>query len=45
MKTQQIYAIPEVEFLTLSDTDLLTASGGGENSIELDEIEFKFEIH
>ena len=29
MKTQQIYAIPEVEILKLSDTDLLTASGGG----------------
>lgn len=41
MKTQQIYAIPEVEILKLSDTDLLTASGGGENSIELDEIEFQ----
>ncbi len=41
MKTQRIYAIPEVEFQTLSDIDLLTASGGGENSIELDEIEFR----
>ena len=41
MKTQQIYAIPEVEILKLPDTDLLTASGGGENSIELDEIEFR----
>lgn len=26
MKTQQIYAIPEVEILKLSDIDLLTAS-------------------
>lgn len=41
MKTQQIYAIPEVEILKLSDIDLLTASGGGENSIELDEIKFR----
>ena len=41
MKTQQIYAIPEVEILKLSDTDLLTASGGGENSIVLDVIEFR----
>ena len=41
MKTQQIYAIPEVEILKLSDTDLLTAIGGGANSIELDEIEFR----
>ena len=41
MKTQQIYVIPEVEILKLSDIDPLTASGGGENSIELDEFEFR----
>ena len=41
MKTQRIYAIPEVEILKLPESDLLTASGGGENSIELDEIEFR----
>ncbi len=35
------YITPTAEFLPISDIDLLTASGGGESSIELDE----FEIH
>ncbi len=41
MKKQMLYAAPKAEFLILSDADLLTVSGGGENSIELDEIEFR----
>lgn len=40
MKKNLFYVVPEVEFLMLSDIDLLTTSGCGENEIELGEIPF-----
>lgn len=40
MKKDLFYVIPKVEFLMLSEVDLLTISGCGENEIELGEIPF-----